>query len=404
MDEKLFHNENYWTSPYNYFDEVRAQYSLPKKLKFHDVTLRDGEQSPGVAFRAEEKIEVAKLLDELGVDRIEVALPAVSDDDLRATKGVVAFRPKAQVFVLCRGIASDVELALDCGVDGIILELPVGIPRLKYQFPEWTEDDVVNKAAHWAKFAKSKGLEVVLFPMDCTRSRPEFFTRVLQEVGALPEVDGVSVVDTSGSLTPQAAVYLVKHMKEITKKRIEVHTHTDFGMGVATSLAAVTAGAEVIHASVAGLGERTGNTPLDEAAVSAKTLYGLDSNIKFEKLQEISRKVLEISRFQIAPSKPIIGERAFTRESGMGVDLVKTQPLALFGITPSWVGQQPKYVLGKKSGLASVTMKLDDLGMPAVTDTEKSAVLNKIKQLGLKKKELVTDDEFVAIVKEVTAR
>jgi methanogen homocitrate synthase len=160
----------------------------------------------------------------------------------------------------------------------------------------------------------------------------------------------------------------------------------------------------VVHASVAGLGERTGNTPLDEAAVTAKTLYGLDSNIRFDKLQEISRKVLEVSKFVIAPSKPVIGERAFTRESGMGVDLVKTQPLALFGVTPTWVGQEPKYVLGKKSGLASVTMKLDDLGMPALSEAETKAVLTKIKQLGLLKKDLVTDDEFVAIVEEVTCK
>ena len=404
MDEKLFHNENYWVSPYNYFDEVRAQFHLPKTVKFHDVTLRDGEQSPGVAFRADEKVQIAKMLDELGVDRIEVALPAVSEEDKLATKGVVALRPNAKVFVLCRGMASDVELALECGVDGIILELPVGIPRLKYQFPNWTEDDVVQKAAHWAKFAKSKGLEVVLFPMDCTRSRPEFFTRVLTEVGALPEVDGVSLVDTSGSLSPQAAVYLVKQMKEITHKRIEVHTHTDFGMGVATSLAALTAGAEVIHASVGGLGERTGNTPLDEVAVSAKTLYGVDSNIRFEKLFEISHQILNISKFQVADSKAVIGKRAFTRESGMGVDLVKTQPLALFGLTPSWVGQHPQYVLGKKSGIASVEMKLDDLGLPALDDEKKNLVLTQVKDLGLQKKGLVTDDEFVAIVNKVTGK
>jgi methanogen homocitrate synthase len=404
MDEKLFHNENYWVSPYNYFDEVRAQFQLPKTVKFHDVTLRDGEQSPGVAFRADEKVQIAKLLDELGVDRIEVALPAVSEEDKLATKGVVALRPNAKVFVLCRGMASDVELALECGVDGIILELPVGIPRLKYQFSHWTEDDVVEKASHWAKFAKSKGLEVVLFPMDCTRSRPEFFTRVLTEVGALPEVDAVSLVDTSGSLTPQAAVYLVKQMKEITHKRIEVHTHTDFGMGVATSLAALTAGAEVVHASVGGLGERSGNTPLDEVAVSAKTLYGVDSNIKFEKLYDISHQILKISKFQVADSKPVIGERAFTRESGMGVDLVKTQPLALFGLTPSWVGQQPKYVLGKKSGIASVEMKLEDLGLPVLDDVRKNIVLTQVKELGLEKKGLVTDDEFVAIVNKVTGK
>lgn len=401
MEEKLFHNENYWVSPYNYMDEVRSQFNLPKRVQFHDVTLRDGEQSPGVAFRAEDKVRIAKLLDELGVDRIEVSLPAVSDEDKRATKEVVALGLNAKIFVLCRGMASDVENALDCGVDGIILELPVGIPRLKYQFPNWTEDDVVEKASYWATFAKSKGLEVVLFPMDCTRARPEFFTRVLTEVGSLPAIDGVSLVDTSGSLTPQAATYLVKHMKEITRKRIEVHTHTDFGMGVATSMAALTAGAEVVHASVGGLGERSGNTPLDEAAISAKALYGLDSNIKFNKLFDLSRQVLEISKFQIAPSKPIIGDRAFTRESGMGVDLVKTQPLALFGVTPSFVGQKPRYVLGKKSGLASVVMKLDDLGMPQLDDEKKALVLNKIKTLSLEKRGLVSDEEFVAIVKEL---
>jgi methanogen homocitrate synthase len=403
MNEKLFHNEHYWVSPYNYFDEVRGQFQLPDRLKIHDVTLRDGEQSPGVAFRADDKVRIAKLLDELGVDRIEVALPAVSEDDKIATKRVVEMRPNAQVFVLCRGMASDVELALECGVDGIILELPVGIPRLKYQFSHWTEDDVVEKAAYWAKYAKDKGLEIVLFPMDCTRSRTEFFTRVLKEVGALPEVDGVALVDTSGSLSPQAATYLIKHMKDITQKRIEVHTHTDFGMGVATSLAALTAGAEVVHASVGGLGERTGNTPLDEVAVSAKALYGVESNIKFEKLYDISHEILEISKFKVASSKPVIGERAFTRESGMGVDLVKTQPLALFGVMPSWVGQQPQYVLGKKSGIASIEMKLEDLGMPMLDEEKLNLVLNRVKTLGLEKKGLVTDEEFVSIVKEVTA-
>ncbi len=402
MEEKLYHNENYWVSSYNYFDEVRAGFQLPVRLKIHDVTLRDGEQSPGVAFRADDKVRIAQLLDELGVDRIEVALPAVSEEDKIATKRVVELRPNAQVFVLCRGMASDVELALECGVDGVILELPVGTPRLKHQFSHWTEEDVIEKAAYWAKYAKDKGLEVVLFPMDCTRSRTEFFTKVLEDVGALPEVDGVALVDTSGSLSPQAATYLIKHMKDITQKRIEVHTHSDFGMGVATSLAALIAGAEVVHASIGGLGERTGNTPLDEVAVSAKALYGLDSNIKFEKLFDISNEILEISKFKVASSKPVIGERAFTRESGMGVDLVKKQPLALFGVMPSWVGQKPQYVLGKKSGIASVEMKLEDLGMPMLDEEDKILVLDGVKTLGLEKKGLVTDDEFVSIVKQVT--
>lgn len=403
MKEALFHNENYWVSSYNYFEEVRSKFSLPDRIKFHDVTLRDGEQSPGVAFNAEDKIAIAKLLDEVGVDRIEVALPAVSDEDVKATKGVVALKPNAQVFVLCRGMASDVELALECGVDGIILELPVGTPRLKHQFSHWTEDDVVEKAAHWAKYAKGKGLEVVLFPMDCTRSRPEFFTRVLEEVGALPEIDGVAIVDTSGSLTPQAGVYLVNHIKDTTGKRVEIHTHGDFGMAVATSLACVTAGAEVVHVSVAGLGERTGNTPLDETAVSAKTLYGLDSNIKFDKLYEISQDVIRRSKFQIAQSKPLIGRRTFTRESGMGVNLIREAPLAMFGVNPKWLGREPEYVLGKKSGLMSVEMKLKDLGMAELSEEDSLKVLTAIKNLSLDKKGLVTDEEFKDIVKNVTA-
>lgn len=401
MDEKLFHNENYWVSSYNYLDEVRKDFNLPERLVFHDVTLRDGEQSPGVAFRAEDKVKIALLLDELGVDRIEISLPAVSEEDMQATKMVAALGLKAQTYVLCRGMASDVQNALDCGVDGIILELPVGTPRLKFQFPTWTEDDVVEKAARWAKYAKDKGLEVVLFPMDSTRARQGFFTRVLEEVGALPEVDGVSLVDTTGSLNPQAALYLVKHMKDITGKRIEVHTHTDFGMGVATSMAALVAGAEVVHSSIAGLGERTGNTPLEEAVVAAKTLYGLDSNINLGKLYEISQKVLEISKFQIAPSKPVIGERTFTRESGMGVDMVRTQPLGLFGIRPDWVGQEAKYVLGKKSGLKSIEMKAADLGLEELSDEEKKVVLTKVKELGLAKKGLVDDNEFQSIVDSV---
>lgn len=402
MDQSQYHNENYWISVFNYLPEVRNQFSLPSKVKFHDVTLRDGEQAPGVALRTDEKIQIARMLDEAGVDRIEVALPAVSPEDVAATKGVVAMRPKAQVFVLSRGMASDVELALECGVDGIILELPVGIPRLKYQFPNWTEDDVIQKASHWAKYAKGKGLEVVLFPMDCTRARPEFFTRVLEEVGRLPEVDGVTLVDTTGSVIPQAAFHLVHMMRDITGKRIEVHTHTDFGMGVATSLAAMAAGAEVIHASVGGMGERTGNAPLEEVAVSAKALYGVDSNIQFNKLTELARAVTDIARFTLAPNKPVIGTRTFTRESGMGVDMVKTQPLGLFGVLPGFVGQEPTYVLGKKSGLMSIQMRLEDLGLQAVDGDNQQRILAAVKDLALRKKGLVDDEEFKAIVTQVT--
>ena len=404
MNESQWHNENWWVSSFNYLPEVRAHLNLPARVQFHDATLRDGEQAPGLVFRAEEKIKIAQLLDQAGVDRIEVAMPAVSEEDVRAAKGVAALRLKARVYAFARGTEGDVNLALECKMDGIILEVPLGEPRMRYQFAHWKEQDVIDKAVHCAKYAKSKGLEVVLFPMDCTRARHEFFFRFLEQAGRLPEVDGVALVDTAGSLTTHATDYLTRAMKSITGKRIEIHTHSDFGLGVASALAAVAAGAEVVHASVGGIGERTGNTPLEEVAVALKTLYGVESGIQFDQLASLAQAVMEASGFPLAPNKPVIGSRAFTRESGMGVNFVKEQPLVLFALHPKFVGRVPEYVLGKKSGAASITMKLADLGLPPVSDEQQAAILKGVKELSIRKKGLLTDEEFKTIVAQVTRR
>ncbi|MHC4712421.1 MAG: LeuA family protein [Planctomycetota bacterium] len=401
MDKAAWQNESWWVSSFNYAPEVREGLDLPERLRFHDVTLRDGEQTPGVVFRAEEKVRIAKLLDEVGVDRIEVAMPAVSDEDVRAVKGVVEMGPEADVFVFSRAIESDINLALECGVDGIVLEFPTGEPRLIYQFSKWNEDDIIQIADRSAKYAKDKGLQVLLFPMDCTRARPEFLFRLLEEVGVLPEVDTIGLVDTTGSLTTEATTFLIHKMKEITGKPLEIHTHSDFGMSVAISLAAVAAGADTIHASVCGLGERAGNAPLEEAAIAARALYGLDSGIHLDKLGSLADVVREISGFPVAPGKPVVGRRAFTRESGMGVNFVIEQPLVLFALHPHTVGRKGEYVLGKKSGMASVSMKIDDLGLPPVTSAQQEAILSAVKQLGISKKALVTDEEFRGIVEDV---
>jgi len=336
------------------------------------------------------------------VDRIEVAMPAVSEDDVRAAKGVAALGLKARTYAFCRGTEGDVNLARDCGMKGIILEVPLGEPRMRYQFAHWQEQDVIDKAIHCARHAKKNNLEVVLFPMDCTRARHEFFFRFLEQAGRLDEVDGVALVDTAGSLTTHAADYLTRLIKSITGKRIEIHTHSDFGLGVASALAAVAAGAEVVHVSVGGIGERTGNTPLEEVAVALKTLYAVESGIKFEKLAALADAVMQTCGFRLAPNKPVIGSRAFTRESGMGVNFVKEQPLVLFALHPRFVGRTPDYVLGKKSGMASVTMKLEDLGMPPVNEEQQAAILKAVKEKGISKKGLLTDDEFREIVAKVT--
>ena len=400
-----YHTDNWWVSPFNYHPEVRKQLTdLPKKVRFHDVTCRDGEQTPGVVFRKEEKLRIAELLDAMGVDRIEVALPAVSAEDVEAVKAVVKMRPKAKVYVLSRVTESDIDLAVECGVDGIIMEMPVGTPRLKYQFKKWNEDTVIEKTLAGLKYARSKNLDITVFPMDITRAEPEFFERFLEAIaksGNKP--DGIACVDTTGCLIPQAAYYMVKRIREITGVTAEIHTHNDFELGVSTPLAAVAAGAEVVHGSIAGLGERTGNTSIETVSAALRALYHVDMDLDFTKMPSTAREVMKMAKQEIPLSKPVIGERTFTRESGMGLDLVYEQPLALFAMHPNWFGEDAKYVLGKKSGVLSVNLKLKDLGMPDLSDEEKTEVVNRIKAMGIKNKSLVSDDEFKQIVKEVTS-
>ena len=400
-----YKSDNWWVSPFNFVPEVTKDLAnMPRKVRFHDATLRDGEQTPGVVFRMEEKVEIATMLSEAGVDRIEVAFPSVSDEDVQAVKAVVAKKLKADIFVFCRGVEKDIDLAMECGVDGIILELPIGEPRMQHQFSKWSRQDLIDKTLKCVDYAKqNKGLEVVLFPMDCSRADPAFLDQFLRSVAANEKKpDSIALVDTTGCLIPQAAMYLVRRMKEITGTAIEVHTHSDMGLGVSTSIAAVAAGADVVHTSVAGLGERTGNTALEQVAVALKTLMGLEMNLDIGQLTHLARRVTEIARVNLPVNMPIVGERAFTRESGLGLDMIFNAPLALFSLLPEAVGQKANYVLGKKSGLASVDLKCKDLGLQALTDEQKKALLNGIKNLSMDKKGLVTDEEFMKLFAAMT--
>lgn len=404
MSSTPYHTQDWWVSPFNYIPEVRSQLThLPSRVRFHDVTCRDGEQTPGVVFRKHEKVRIAQLLDELGVDRIEVALPAVSAEDVEAVKAVVKMRPRAQVFVLCRATEKDIDLAVECGVDGVVLEMPVGTPRLQYQFKNWTEDSLMERTRSALDYAQQQGLNVVIFPMDITRAEPPLFDRFLETIAGAPKKpDGLALVDTTGCLLPQAASYMVSRMRDAVGCPIEIHTHNDFELGIATPLAALAAGAEVVHGSIAGLGERTGNTSIESVATAIRALYGLEMGIAFDKLTPVAREVMAIAGKEIPIGKPVIGERAFTRESGMGLDLVYEQPLALWATNPAWFGREPAYVLGKKSGLPSVRMKLAELGISGVSEEHQTAILSRVKDLGIETKALVDDDAFRSIVTEVT--
>ena len=393
MKHEYLREGQWWVSPYNVLPEVLGTYQLPKQVQIHDATLRDGEQTPGVVMSVEDKIEIAQKLDEVGVDRIEAGMPAVSPQDFEAIKKISKLGLKSKIYTFARAINADIDKAIECGCHGVIVEVPIGYPKLKYQF-KWTWEDVLRKSVDVINYAKKQGMHVVYFPYDTTRAREEDLRNLLTRIMLDAPPDAVGVVDTMGCILPEAMKYMVRMVKGITNLPVEAHTHNDFGMAVATELAAVEAGAEVVHSCSNGLGERTGNAALEELIVALHVLYGYETQYKLDKLPMLGEVVSRIAKFPTAVNKPILGARNFTRESGIGVDLVVKEPLAMFGTHPKLTGREGEVVLGKKSGKASVTYTLEKLGYEVADDKAVEAMLNEVKALGIKKRGLVSDDEF----------
>ncbi len=404
MSQTRYHKEDqWWVSPYNEVPEVTADLELPEKVEIHDATLRDGEQTPGVVFSIDDKVAIARKLDEVGVERIEAGMPAVSEQDYQAIKEIVKSGVNARIFTFARAINKDIDMALECGAKGVILEVPIGYPKLQWQFG-WTWEDVLKKSASVINYAKEQGIQVVYFPYDTTRARSEDLENLLTRIRDEAAPDSVGVVDTMGCATPGAIKYMVRKVRALTGLPVEVHTHNDFGMAVATELAGVEAGAVCVHSCANGLGERTGNAALEELIVCLHVLYGYELQYKLDKLPELGELVSRISNIPIARNKPILGSRNFTRESGIGVDLVVKKPLAMFGTHPHLTGREGDVVLGKKSGKASVTYTLERLGMAALDDDTVNEVLGIVKKRGIEKRGLLTDDEFKEIVNAVVSQ
>ncbi len=400
MNDRYYRENEWWVSPYNFLPEVRGTYQLPPKVSIHDATLRDGEQTPGVVFSIADKIAIAEKLDEVGVDRIEAGMPAVSAQDFEAIRQISKLGLKAKIYTFARAMNADIDKAIECGSHGVIIEVPIGYPKLKYQF-KWTWEDVLKKSVGVINYAKSKGLHAVYFPYDTTRAREEDLRNLLSRIVLDSNPDSVGVVNTMGCILPEAMKYMVRLVKSLTKLPVEVHTHNDFGMAVATELAGVEAGAECVHSCANGLGERTGNAALEELIVALHVLYGYDTHYKLDKLPELGELVSRISRFDTAVNKPILGERNFTRESGIGVDLVVKEPLAMFGTHPALTGRKGEVVLGKKSGKASITYNLEQMGITGTDDEAVGEMLRLVKDRGIEKRGLVTAEEFGEIVDSV---
>jgi isopropylmalate/homocitrate/citramalate synthase len=393
-------------SPWNYLDEVVKDFQPPEKVRVHDVTLRDGEQQAGVIFTKDDKVRIAEKLSEVGVHRIEAGMPAVSPRDRAAIEEIVKRDLGSEIFCFSRCMKNDVQLAADCGVDGIVIEIPSS-DHLIEQAYQWPLQKAIDLSIEATSYAKEKGLYTVFFTIDATRSDMKWLLDLVERVASEGHMDAFTLVDTFGVISPQAVSYFTRKVKERIDKPLEIHFHSDFGMGVANTINAVLAGGEVIHTTVLGIGERAGNTPMEETVMALLTMYGIDVGIDYGKMNELSQLVRELSGAQIPTSRPFVGDGAYTIESGIVTgwyrNAFEKNPTTLYPVRPDFVGhEQPKIVMGKKSGVDNIWVWSDRLGIE-LSEDEALEVLQEVKLKSHDLKRLLTEGEFMEIAERVRA-
>jgi isopropylmalate/homocitrate/citramalate synthase len=396
--------DKWFISPWNYLPEVTKNYGFPANIKIHDVTLRDGEQQTAVVFRREEKVAIAKKLDSLGVHRIEAGMPAVSPQDKAAIADIAALGLKAEIFGFSRCIPTEVKVVKDCGCKGIVIEIPASDHMIQNAYG-WPIERAMKASIETTKAAKEAGLYTVFFTIDATRTELNRFLDIVEQVATEGHMDALTIADTVGGTAPDAIGHVVKKVIQRVKKPVEIHGHQDFGLGVANTIAALSAGASVAHTTITGLGERAGNVPMEDVVLALRCLYGKDLGIKTEQFVDVSRFVMDLARVTQPPNRPIVGDKLYEVESGIIAGWIrlarKEHPLEYVPFAPELVGQKPvNIVLGKNSGPPSIDEWCEKLGITA-TDEEKMAILQGVKAKSFEKKDLLTTDEFKAVVSNV---
>ncbi|MCE5213116.1 MAG: 2-isopropylmalate synthase [Methanobacterium sp.] len=383
-----------------YIEKVKGAMKLPESVRIFDTTLRDGEQTPGVALTVDEKIRIAKRLDNLGVDTMEVGFPASSEGEKKAAKEILKLDLDSQICGLARTLKNDIEAAVDCDVDYIHTFIGTSPLHREYKL-KMSKEDILNLAVEAVDHIKDHGIIAEFSAEDATRTEFEFLKEIYQAVESA-KVDYINVPDTVGVMIPNSMRYLISELKKHLKVPLSVHCHDDFGLAVANSLSAVEAGAEQVHATINGLGERAGNASLEEVVMALIIDYGLDMNIKTPLLVDSSELVSRITGVKMPPNKAIVGENAFAHEAGIHVHGVLEKAETYEPITPEMVGHTRKIVLGKHTGANAIRSKLDEYGID-VTDDQFNQIFSQVKKLGDKGK-CVTDADLKAMAETALGR
>ncbi|MFB6296043.1 MAG: 2-isopropylmalate synthase [Halobacteriales archaeon] len=369
--------------------------SQPTSVQLLDTTLRDGEQAPGIALSPEEKVEIARTLDETGMSVIEAGSACTGEGERAAMRRVVEQDLDATVTSFTRGIESDIDHALDVGVDGVHLVVPAS-DRHVQQKVDSTRESTIENTRSLVAYAKEEGLWVEVIGEDGSRADLEFLEDLMAaslDAGA----DRVCFADTVGHAGPERCFEAVSRLADLGP--VSAHTHDDLGLGLTNALACVAAGADLVHGTVNGIGERAGNVALEEVAISLHHVYDVDT-VELDQLYSLAELVSDATGVPLPPNKAVVGENAFTHESGIHTDGTLKDEAMYEPYPPETVGRERRLVVGKHAGRAGVRAALAERGVD-LSEDELSEVVERVKELGERDKR-VTDADLLAIAEDAS--
>ncbi len=367
--------------------------NLADKIYIFDTTLRDGEQTPGVALTVDEKIQIATKLNNFGVDKIEVGFPASSNGEIESAKRINSLGLSSTLVGLARSLKKDIDAVLDSDLEYVHTFIGTSPLHRDYKL-KMTKESIIETACEAVEYAKDHGLTVEFSAEDATRTERDFLFDIFNEVvdsGA----DFLDVPDTVGILTPIMTHELITDIKGNFEVPISVHFHNDFGLATANTLTAIECGANQAHVTVNGLGERTGNCSLEELVMALKSAYGIDLGVDTTRLYSLSTLVGRLTGVKMPVNKPIVGDNAFAHESGIHVHGILNNASTYEPMSPEMVGHSRKIVLGKHTGANALKSKLKQYHID-LNEDQFCKVFDEIKSLGDSGK-CVTDDDLVAI-------
>jgi 2-isopropylmalate synthase len=366
-------------------------------IRIFDTTLRDGEQTPGVSLTPQEKLKIAQALDKLGVDVVEGGFPITSKGEQEAVRAITRAGLRAEVCGLARAEKADIDSAVACGINGVHVFLSSSDIHLEHQL-HITREQMLAKSAEAVRYAKGFGVRVEFSAMDATRTDLGFFKQVVKAVSDAG-ADRFDIPDTVGIATPQLAAEYVKAARSVSDIMISMHCHNDYGLAVANSLAGVLAGADQVHATINGIGERSGNASLEEFVMGGFNLYGWRTNINYSLLYETSRLVADLTGVMTQPNKAIVGDNAFGHESGIHTSGILSNPSTYEPFDPAMVGRTRWLQAGKHAGRHGVAAQLRQMGLKPKEESLR-LIVDKVKEMG-DKGSSVTDSDLYLIAVQI---